>query len=59
MRRFEALSDLEQKRPATLTAELIVRYMSTRKREIDSVLRARAGYDEAVAKVRAKDAAKE
>ena len=52
MRRFEALSALEQKRPATLAAELIMRYMTTRKSEIDEIICARATYDKTVAKVR-------
>lgn len=59
MRRFEALSNLEQKRPATLAADLILHYMSKHKREIDLILRARAAYDDSVAKVRMEDAVKE
>ncbi|MBR0061330.1 MAG: hypothetical protein IJP68_07600 [Selenomonadaceae bacterium] len=55
MRRFEALADLEQKRPATLAAELIMRHMSEHKREIDLILRARDAYANSLAKVRTED----
>lgn len=59
MRRFEALAALENKRPATLAAQIILGYMQGRSKEIEPILRARAAYDDSVAKVRAEDAAKE
>ena len=52
MRRFEALAALENKRPATLAAELVKRYMSAHAKDIDLILHAKDKYESSVAQLR-------
>lgn len=53
-RRFLALAEFDQKKPATLAAEIVKTYMDTRADDIDSILRARADYEQSVDKLRNK-----
>ena len=48
-RRFEALSALEGKRPATLAAQIILNYMQSRHKEIEPILKAKDEYENSVA----------
>ena len=48
-RRFEALSALEGKRPATLAAQIILGYMQGRSKEIEPILRAKDEFENSVA----------
>lgn len=52
MRRFEALAEFEDKRPATLAAELVKRYMAAHARDIELILHAKDKYDSSVAQLR-------
>ncbi len=51
-KRFEALAEFDEKRLATLAAEIILSYMDTRAGDIDSVLRVKAEYEMSVKKLR-------
>ena len=53
-RRFMALAEFDQKKPATLAAEIVKAYMDARADDIDSILRAKADYEQSVDKLRNK-----
>lgn len=54
-RRFMALAEMDNKKPATLAAEIILAFMGERAGEIDSILKAKAEYEKKIAGLRAKN----
>ena len=53
-KRFLALAEFDKKKPATLAAEIIKRYMLSRAADIDSILHVREVYEKNVADLRDK-----
>lgn len=53
-KRFMALAEFDRKKPATLAAEIVKAYMDARADDIDSILRAKADYEQSVDKLRNK-----
>lgn len=54
-RRFMALAEMDNKKPATLAAEIILTFMDERAGEIDSILKAKDEYEKKIAGLRAKN----
>lgn len=54
-RRFMALAEMDNKKPATLAAEIILAFMDKRAGEIDSILKAKDEYEKKIAGLRAKN----
>lgn len=54
-RRFVALAEMDNKKPATLAAEIILAFMDKRAGEIDSILKAKDEYEKKIAGLRAKN----
>ena len=46
--RFMALSEFEEKKPATLAAEIVKAYVSKRSADVDSILTARQEYQQRI-----------
>lgn len=57
-KRFMALAEFDQKKPATLAADILKAYMDARAADIDSILQAKADYEKSLDRLRNKNANK-